>query len=179
MVKALLTALWVLAIAVLAGFLTVMHFSAALLEFAVNVLETVFANWQFSLLFAFIAGISLWLFFVQFRVVDRDPTPNSVIIQAEEGEVRIALTAIETLINQAASQVRGVREIKASFYNRNEALGVYIRTVVATEDSIPELSAQLQKVIRDHVYRIAGISIEEVKVLVENVASARSRVELR
>ena len=82
---------------------------------------------------------------------------------------------VKALVGAPAS-----REVRPSFFTRNEGLGVYIRTTVAADESIPELSSQLQKVVKDHVLRIAGINIEEVKVMVENVnTGARNRVELR
>jgi uncharacterized alkaline shock family protein YloU len=137
-------------------------------------------NITLSAIFAFIAVLSLWLFAAQFRGSSQSKLPNSVVLQAEEGEVRIALTAIESLVQQAAAQVKGVREVRPTFFTRNEGLGVHIKTTVSSEDSIPELSAQLQNVVKEHVLRIAGVSIEEIKILVENVsAGARGRVELR
>lgn len=129
---------------------------------------------------AVIVGLSLWLFAVQFKGSPGPQIPRSVVLQVEDGEVRIALTAIETLVKQASDQIKGVREVQPSFFTRNEGLGVYLKVIVTSEGSIPELSSQLQKVVRDHILRIAGVNIEEVKVLVENVSiGARNRVELR
>ena len=180
--KAFFTAIWVLFVAVIAALFALIPFHDAvgtLVEDVVSFLQ-VTANWPFALLFALITGLSLWLFAVQFRVSDRPQLPSSVVLQVEDGEVRIALTAIETLIQQAAAQVKGVKETRPTFFTLNEGLGVYIKTVVTSDESIPELSSQLQKVVKDHVLRIAGIHIEEVKVLVENVTTgARNRVELR
>lgn len=180
MLKAFFTAIWVLFVAAIAALFMLIPFHDAvgtLIFDAVNFLQ---ANWPFSLLFALITGLSLWLFAVQFRVTDKTQMPSSVVLQVEDGEVRIALTAIETLVQQAASQIKGVKETRPNFFTLDEGLGVNIRAVVASDESIPELSSQLQKVIKDHVLRIAGIHIEEVKVLVENVsAGARNRVELR
>jgi uncharacterized alkaline shock family protein YloU len=181
MLKALFTAFWVLLVAAMATLLMLLPFGDTLLGHITDVLTVWANNWLYALPFALLLGLSLWLFAVQFRVVDRDTGPSSVVIQIEDGEVRIALAAIETLIHQAATQVRGVKEVKVSFFNRNEALGVYIKAIVTSEGSIPDLTAHLQKAVKDHIMRIAGIGIEEVKIMVENVSSVRQggRVELR
>lgn len=150
--------------------------SVTILDF----LEFMQQNIAFSAVAAVILGLSLWLFAAQFRGSNRPQVPSSVVLQVEDGEVRIALSAVETLVQQAASQIKGIREVHPSFFRRNEGLGVNIRTTVTNDESIPELSSQLQKVVKDHVLRIAGINIEEVKVLVESVSTvARNRVELR
>jgi len=146
----------------------------------IDAVEFLQQNYLYSAIFAFIIGLSLWLFAIQFSSAKRAQIPSSVVLQVEDGEVRIALTAIETLVQQAAAQVKGVREVRPNFFTQNEGLGVYIKTIVASDESIPELSSQLQKVVKDHVLRIAGVNIEEVKVLVENVnTGTRNRVELR
>lgn len=180
MLKALVTALWVLFVAAVAALFALIPFNDAVGGLIFEAVEFLEANWPFSLLFALITGLSLWLFAVQFSRSGKANMPSSVVLQVDDGEVRITLTAIETLVQQAAVQVKGVREIKTTFFTKNEGLGVYIKAVVTSDGSIPELSAQLQKVVKDHILRIAGIHIEEVKVLVDNVASGgRNRVELR
>lgn len=174
------TAIWVLLVATVAALLMLVPLLGSVGAIITDFVGFLQENYTFSVIFALVLGLSLWLFAAQFRGSNRSQTPSSVVLQVEEGEVRIALTAIETLVQQAAGQIKGVREVRPSFFTRNEGLGVYIRTTVAADESIPELSSQLQKVVRDHVLRIAGINIEEVKVMVENVnTGARNRVELR
>jgi len=146
----------------------------------IDFVGTMQENIAFSAIAAVIVGLSLWLFAAQFRGARGPQMPSSVVLHVEDGEVRIALTAVETLVQQAAGQVKGVREVRPSFFNRNDELGVFLRATVAADDSIPELSSQLQKTVMDHVMRIAGIQIAEVKVLVDSVSTGpRNRVELR
>lgn len=180
MLRTFFTAIWVLVVATIAALLALVPVWGAIGEIIIDFVLFLQDSILFSAIFAMVLGLSLWLFAAQFRGGSRSQSPSSVILHVEEGEVRIAMTAIETLVQQAASQIKGIREVRSSFFSRDEGLGVYIRTTVAAEGSIPELSSQLQKVVKDHVLRIAGINIEEVKVLVENVSTAaRGRVELR
>lgn len=137
------------------------------------------ANLPFAAIAAVIFGLSLWVFFAQFRST-RPQMPSSVVLQAEGGEVRIALAAIDTLVKQAANQIKGVREVKSSFFRCQEGLGVHIRITVSTEESMPNLTSLLQQRVIEHVHNIAGITLQEIRVLVENVAvGIGNRVELR
>jgi len=178
--RAFFTAIWVLLVAIISTLLMLLPLVDGVESLLHNTIGFIQGNFTFAVVFALITGFSLWLFAGQFRGAQRSPMPSSVVLQVEDGEVRIALAAIDTLVQQAAKEIRGVREVRTDFFTRNEGLGVYIKTVVSADGSIPELSAQLQRVVMDHVHRIAGINIEEVKVLVENVSTAsRNRVELR
>ncbi|MGI6364853.1 MAG: alkaline shock response membrane anchor protein AmaP [Bacillota bacterium] len=174
------TAIWVLMVATIAALLALVPVLGGVGAIITDFIEFIQDSYLFSVVFALVLGLSLWLFAAQFQGSKRNQAPSSVILHVEEGEVRVAMSAIETLVQQAAGQVKGIREVRSSFFTKDEGLGVYIRTTVTAEESIPELSSQLQKVVKDHVLRIAGINIEEVRVLVENVSTAaRNRVELR
>ena len=94
MLKALFTAFWVLLVAAMATLLMLLPFGDTLLGHITDVLTVWANNWLYALPFALLLGLSLWLFAVQFRVVDRDNGPSSVVIQIEDGEVRIALAAM-------------------------------------------------------------------------------------
>jgi len=178
--RALFTAIWALLVATAAALLMLVPILDVAGVIIADFVEFVAGRFYFAPIFALVVGLSLWLFALQFRGRNRGQAPSWAILQGEEGEVRLSMAAIDTLIQQAAGELRAVREVRTSFYPRNEGLGVYIRVVVAAEESIPELTAQLQKVVKEHVLRVAGISIEEVRVLVENVSTGpRSRVVLR
>lgn len=178
--KTFFTAVWVLMLATIAAIIMLVPFVDSIGAIIIDFVGLMQENLVYAAIPAVVVGLSLWLFAAQFKGSQRSQIPNSVVLHVEDGEVRIALTAIETLVKQAAGEIRGVREVQPSFFTLNEGLGVYLRTTVTTEESIPELSSQLQKVVKDHILRIAGVNIEEVKVLVENVSTGtRGRVELR
>lgn len=180
MLKTFFTAVWVLLVAIIAALLMLIPVLGSVSAIIISFVHFIEGKYLFSLIFALVLGLSLWLFAVQFRGGNRPQVPSSVILQVEEGEVRISMVAIETLVQQAASTVKGIREVIPSFFTRNEGLGVNIRVTITAEGSIPELSSQLQEVVKDHIQRIAGIEIEEVRIFVESVSTgARNRVELR
>ena len=173
------TALWALMVAAIAAVIMLIPFIPAVGTMIADFTEFMADNLPFAAIAALILGLSLWVFFAQFRSA-KPQMPSSVVLQAEGGEVRIALAAIDTLVRQAANQIKGVREVKPSFFRCQEGLGVHLRTTVSTEESIPNLTSLLQQKVTEHVHKIAGITLQEIKVLVENVAvGIGSRIELR
>lgn len=174
-----ITALWALMVAVIAAIIMLVPFVPAAGAIIADFTGFMEENLAFAAIAALILGLSIWLFLAQFRST-KPQMPSSVVLQVEGGEVRIALAAIDTLVKQAANQIKGVREVKTSFFRRNEGLGVHIRTTVSTEESIPNLTSLLQQKVTEHVHNVSGIAIQEIKVLVENVAvGIGNRVELR
>ncbi|MGE5559903.1 MAG: alkaline shock response membrane anchor protein AmaP [Chloroflexota bacterium] len=106
--------------------------------------------------------------------------PSQTLTQDTElGEVRVSLGAVESLVKKVAHQVRGVRDIRA-WVGKNSAGGidVEITVVVSPESNIPSLSDQIQTSIRDYVHNVVGVTVGQVKVLVENISneSRRGRV---
>lgn len=177
--KKVIVALWALMVAAVAAIILLIPFVPSIGLAIRDFTQFMEDNSLFASIAALILGLSLWLFFAQFQV-DRPQTPSSVVLNTEGGEVRIALVAVETLVRQAAGQLKGVREVRTGFFRRNEGLGVHLRATVSAEGGIPDLVAQLQQRVAEHVFNTAGIRIEEVKVLVDNVAAGpHNRVELR
>ncbi len=178
--KSLLNALWMLLVAALAAVLMLVPLSQAVADLAEEILVLIQSHIWFAAVFALLFVLSLLLMVLQFSGGKKSSMPRSVMLQSEEGEVRVSLNAIDILVRQSASQVKGVKEIKTSFFDLEDGLGVQIRAAVTAEHSIPELSTQVQKEVKEHVMNIAGVSIDEVRVLIETVATGgRSRSELR
>ena len=178
--KSLLNALWILLVAAVSAVLMLVPLSQAVANLANQVVTLIQREMLFAGIFALLFVLSLLMLVMQFSGSKKDALPRSVLLPSEEGEVRVSLGAIDTLVKQSAGQVKGVKEIKTSFSKLEAGLGIQIRAVVSADQSIPELSSQVQKDVREHVLNIAGVDIDEVKVMVETVAtSGRGRSGLR
>ncbi len=126
-------------------------------------------------LLLFLASIRLFLLFAA-----RRPSGGTLVYPGELGEVRISLTAMENLVRKVAQSVGGVKEVKSStVWAEDKQIAVRIQVGVGADVNIPDLSAQLQKTIGDHLLAVVGVTVEHVHVLVTNIAesSKRGRVE--
>jgi uncharacterized alkaline shock family protein YloU len=108
----------------------------------------------------------------------KERTGTTITHHSELGDVRITLTAIQNLAQRAAKGVRGVKEAKVSVQLVNDALVVNARVATSLDNTAPGISAALQEAIRENVQASTGVSVKEVKVLVEDMSPAqRVRVQ--
>jgi len=98
----------------------------------------------------------------------------------EFGDIRISLETVENLALKAASRQRGVKDLRARIRIAESGLDIMLRTVVDGETSIPALTEEIQRSVKEHVEEITGIPVSGVTVFVANVIQThtfKSRVE--
>lgn len=106
------------------------------------------------------------------------PVKKQTIVQESSlGQVRIALTAIESLVEKVVLDQRGVKEARARVEQVRQGIGIRIKSVVAPDVSIPHLSDALQKTVRDKVFEVAGIEVHDIRIVVDNISAQKLRVE--
>ena len=99
---------------------------------------------------------------------------DSVIINSElNGQVSITVPAIKLIIMKAVKKVEGVKDIKPSVSSSEEGLVVYLHMMINPEHNVPEMSKNLQQVVKQYLEEIGGLQVSQVKVLVDdfNVAN--------
>ncbi|MGG1876838.1 alkaline shock response membrane anchor protein AmaP [Paenibacillus sp. 7541] len=129
-----------------------------------------------------IAGILLLMSIRFFYIsVRRDRSNlNSIDQRTDFGEIQISVETIENLCLKAASRVRGVKDLKSRIKVSQAGLDIAIRAVVDGEESIPQLTTEVQKQVHDFVEDTTGIPVASVSVYIANVVQApsfKSRVE--
>jgi len=103
---------------------------------------------------------------------------NTLIQDTALGQVRISLEALENLVKRVTYQVQGVREVKPHILVEPNGVKVLIRAVVVPDLSIPEITDEVQVRVKDYLAEVAGITVQSVKILVENISSElKARVE--
>lgn len=122
--------------------------------------------------------LSIRFFYISVR---RDRSNlNSIDQRTDFGEIQISVETIENLCLKAASRVRGVRDLKSRIKVSQAGLEIAIRAVVDGEESIPQLTTEVQKQVHDFVEDTTGIPVASVSVYIANVVQApsfKSRVE--
>jgi uncharacterized alkaline shock family protein YloU len=106
--------------------------------------------------------------------------PPSIDQRSDYGDIRISMETVENLSLKAASRVRGTKDIKARVQVNEAGLEITIRTIVDGENSIPELTEEIQRTVKEHIEDITGIPVASVSVFVANIIqsqSFKSRVE--
>jgi len=106
------------------------------------------------------------------------PARKHVIVhEGPSGQVRIALTAIEDLVEKVVSPNSGIREVKARVLALPEGVGIKVQAVVAPDTQIPDLSKTIQEQVKEKVFDVTGIPVQQVNVFVQSFAVRKPRVE--
>lgn len=130
-----------------------------------------------------VAGIVLLLLSFRFFILSMyrgASSAQSIDQRTEFGDIRISIETIENLALKSASKQRGVKELRARVRATDAGLEIVLRAVVDGESSIPALTEDIQRAVKDHVEEISGIPVTNVAVFIANVVQAstfKSRVE--
>lgn len=82
------------------------------------------------------------------------------------GEVHVTPEAIKEIVKRSALAVKGVRHVEPQLHPHENQLGITVVTQLDMDAVIPEVSEQLQAQVKLDLEHIAGIGVNEVKVLV-------------
>lgn len=90
-----------------------------------------------------------------------------VIQQTDNGELRIAVKAIENLVQKCIDMHEEIHVISMNISNGREGVTVDLQISLANNISIPLAVASLQKQIKQYLVVSSGIDVREVRVSVE------------
>ncbi len=96
------------------------------------------------------------------------------------GEIRISLNSIENIAINASKRSNGVKETKTLVKKADDGVEIEVRIVVMPDLSIPVISEEVQGRVKKSVEESSGISVKQVKVIVDSIYSGltnRARVE--
>ena len=91
-----------------------------------------------------------------------------VVQKTENGELRIAVKAIESLVQKCIDLHEEIRVLTMNILNSREGVVVELNVSLANNISIPLAVASLQKQIKQYLIASSGIEVKEVKVSVES-----------
>ena len=130
---------------------------------------------SFTLVWLFMCLLLLIGSLFSFRLAFRRGVKNkkSVSVQNTEqgnGEVRVSVQALETLIKQAiAGNSDGVADIKTSIDNFGGSISVQIEMSLNGDAHIPNVTMLLQSAIKGFVEEYAGIVVRDVSIMVKTI----------
>lgn len=102
---------------------------------------------------------------------------HAVLQEGMLGQVRIALSAIETLAEKVVLDQKGIKEANAVVEEASKGICVRIRTAVTPDVNIPQLSQNLQSLVSEKILEVTGIEVHDIRILVESISAQKLRVE--
>lgn len=126
----------------------------------------------YALLFIYILA-GLRLAWVALKPANR----RAVVHEGALGQIRIALTAIESLVEKVVSKFSGVREVKSRVVAVPRGVGINVKVSFTPDTNIPQISEAIQNSVREQVLEITGVAVSDVRIVVENISAQKPRVE--
>ncbi|MCL5290448.1 MAG: alkaline shock response membrane anchor protein AmaP [Eubacteriales bacterium] len=87
------------------------------------------------------------------------------------GNVRIAIAAIQSLVEKVVTQITGVSDLKSRITQGPQGVNIHLNVVVSSDVGFPQLSGEIQLLVTEQVLAITGITVNSVRVFVENIAA--------
>lgn len=137
------------------------------------VIDNVLISQSASLVMFFIA----LLFFILSIVFLLSGFKSSNVIKGvsrktEIGEVRISLESIESIALSATKRVKGIANTKASVTMLEDKVTINVKVEILPDVNIPLATEEMQKEVKNLVESISGITVSEVKVIVDNISKS-------
>ncbi len=94
---------------------------------------------------------------------------TAVLKGSEYGEVLISITAVENMVLRVVQQTRGIKDAGRNVVFTPDGLVIRIRITVMPDLALPDLINDLQSRTKEYIEEITGVTVSEVKIIVENV----------
>lgn len=115
------------------------------------------------------ALLLLALIFLILGLKPKKKPGNAVVKGSEFGEVMISINAVENMVLRVVQQTNGIKDVSRKVNFTPDGLIVRIVINVMPDIALPELIKELQSRTKEYLEEITGVTVHEVKVLVENV----------
>lgn len=101
------------------------------------------------------------------------PKTESIVVEnAITGQISMTVPAAKVIINKAVQKVNGVKETRVKVTNDDQGLIIHLHMMINAELNIPDLSRQVQDVVKEDMLQIGGLQVKEIRVLVDDLGTA-------
>lgn len=138
-----------------------------------DIIESMYKQWQAGIVFLLLFIAGAWIIY-PFFIREVKTTPIS---RSDLGEVDITIEALDNLVNSVALQQEGIAEISNKMLVKDEGLFIFLQGKVSADTPIPELTADLQMLVKSYIEDTTGVNVAGVKVLIKGVSNDQELVK--
>jgi len=126
-----------------------------------------------------ILGIAAIILFVLLVIVlvsalKKEPKPNFIAIEGGlTGQIYITVPAVKVIIMKAVKKVEGLKEVKVKVNESPEGLVVDLHIMINPELSVPEMSKDVQGIVKQYLEDIGGLQVAKISVLVDDFGTGK------
>ena len=92
----------------------------------------------------------------------------------ELGEVQVSIATLENMVLRVVQRTKGIKDAGRKVSYSPEGLVVRIQAQVMPDEPLPGLVSDLQTRTKEYLEEITGLAVQEVKVVIDNVATEQA-----
>lgn len=109
-------------------------------------------------------------------ILGRLQREKTIAFDTANGEVTIALSAVEDLIRRLTGVIPEIKELKPDVIAGKNGISVDLRVVLKKEANIPELTSRLQEITKSRIQEVLGIEEQiNVKIHIAKIAATEDK----
>ena len=129
-----------------------------LIEEISNVLTRVYESAKIRFVLGMVGGAILLMTLLMIRVIlQQIQKERTIAFRNPDGEVTVALEAIEEFIRKSGNDLSGIKEVKPYVKATRSGIFITLRVTLWADTHIPEVTETLQSVTRSHIHEILGV----------------------
>ncbi|KYO65818.1 hypothetical protein ATZ99_14560 [Thermovenabulum gondwanense] len=129
-------------------------------------------NLEFAIIFGLVLLLSLYTLYLSLKI---KRVELAQINMTEIGGVSISFKAIEDMVAILMKKYDAVKDTKIYINKKENGVGIKLYLSVTPESNIPELSADIQKTIKEALQSAAGVEVNNVNVVIKDVFKAAKK----
>ncbi|OQB25213.1 MAG: hypothetical protein BWY11_00543 [Firmicutes bacterium ADurb.Bin182] len=110
------------------------------------------------------------LFFAGKKQPEQKPA-FSLVKNNEFGSVYITLSAIDSMIQKHCRSNTRIRDCQSAVNLTDDGIRINLKLSLLPDSNVPELTAELQKGLKEYVESLSGIMVQDIGILVESMSS--------
>jgi len=127
-----------------------------------------------NIIFIFVFGF--FSYFISFFNIEKS-YKKTLINSTDLGDVNITLGAIDNLVKKIVKKREGIFDINTDIDSDDSGLNISLSVKVYSDYIIPELTNELQKVVKSYLEDTTGVTVNSVKILVSEIDSKKNKVK--
>ena len=142
-------------------------------------LNKMLANNNDKFILAFIGLLTIVVgFLVLKRSFKEKASSQTHVSETKFGAIKITINTLEDMTEKIAKNITGIKDAKTKIKSTPAGIAVFIEISVTSDINIPKITEETQNKVNDYISNQVGIQVEEVRILVSNLAkSTQARVE--
>ncbi len=132
-----------------------------------GIFKTIYLQWEYGVLFLLLFLVSSSILYPFFNVEQN--YKKTLVNSTELGDINITLGALDNLVKKVVKREEGISDISTKLMDSESGLNIKLSLKIYSDYVIPELTDQLQKVVKSYLEDTTGVTVNQVSILINEI----------